>query len=310
MIAAKTINTTSSTLTKSINTGTTFNNIVYFSSANYRNAAISLYGTHIYLVQSGSKIYKSTDGGTSWSTLSGTTVENYTDISCSSDGKYVTATYKNNITYSGNSIVYSNDYGSTWTTDNPVSGKGYSSVYVTNSGFPQLVTNELGTYIYKRNSSGSTFSAITAAGDRVWRNAVVSNDGKYYLATTVGDTGGPTNPQAYLSTDSGTTWNLITGITYSSGVPTNCSISSSGQYMIFTQSSLNGIWVSSDYGSTWIKKVTTACITNSVISNNGQIMAVANSCAVSGFHISTDYGVTWSANTATSSNTNFISINR
>jgi hypothetical protein len=295
-------------------------------------ACINDNGQYIYGIASDGYIYKATNLGTTWTkitSLGGTAnYQDWIDIDCSSNGQYVTATYS---IYDPNFIHYvvtSSDYGVTWNQiynpdlDIPSGTQGYGYPYKKHNvnrgyGVPQYFAGNYGSsqpqWLLKMSSisaSGSTMTSGWPAGSNIgspfyingvlyWYQIKASNDTKYIAAIT--DHQDSTANQLYLSTNSGSTWSLVSAV--SSGTTLGVSqidISNDGQYMYVATSSdsgfgLNGIWVSTNYGSTWTFTAIGGSNTKKIsCSSDGQyVYVVADGGATTGYYVSINYGSTF-----------------
>ena len=323
MLTGDTVNTYNTFL--STNYGSTFTKLT--TPVNIGLACINNTGEYIYGFGDDNYVYKATSLGTSWTKLSTLGTESWIDIDCSSDGSYVSATYWD-IPTDKRYVKTSSDYGVTWNTiynpdlDLPNGTRGYGYYYKKHNvnrayGVPQYYAGNYGSsvpeWLIKMDSittSGSTMTTGWPSGSNIgtpfyidgvlyWYQIKASNDTKYIIAITEHQDTTPN--QLYRSTNSGSTWSLVT--TISSGTTLGVSqidISNDGQYMYVATSNdsafgRNGIWVSTDYGSTWTFTSISNSFTKKIsCSADGKyVYVVADGGVTTGYYMSTDYGSTF-----------------
>ena len=188
----------------------------------------ALNGNNLFAGSAGGGIWKSTNGGTSWSYVS-------TGLPVLGVASIIINPSNSNIIYAGTGEVYRID--STSGTPNPG-----------NTGFSVWKTR--GTYgigIIKSTDGGTTWSQVlTKTTDQLFAIQTLkfdpSNSNTVYACTTDG---------LYRSTNSGSTWTKIFNVTYVSDVVIN------GTTLVAAVGNLGntvkGIFRSTDNGSTWTK---------------------------------------------------------
>lgn len=143
-----------------------------------------------------------------------------------------------------------------------------------------VLTNDISDSI---QSFGSIWSGINKLTGKNWQKVSVSSDGHYQNA--INDLG-----EIYCSSKYGeaSSWKKKFTITPS---PNCClSMSFNGKYQ--TASDGSSIYISSNYGKTWVKSLDiTNTIINTNISLNGQYQSIVSSG--DGLYQSSDYGLTW-----------------
>lgn len=267
------------------------------SSANSNNAISASYSTvssfalypDIYASTLGgkifasgdSKVYVSSDTGTTWSITSLPTADAMT-VAGSQDGSKVWVAGANGRIYfssdSGSSFALKYNYdgsssfdyiatensgtkmiasrctaapstflmttnsGTTWQTVPTPVPNGCAYYGIALTGNGnQIFTARYNDYIYKTSDTGTTWTQLTGAGSRYWKGFAVSTDGNYIVASAHND-------YAYFSINGGTTWSRASGPI--SSYWQTASIDSTGRVMAVA--SVNGdIYASTDYGSTW-----------------------------------------------------------
>ena len=175
-------------------------------------------------------IYVSTDGGTTWTTQSGSVGNAPTSRSLimSLNGLVIAGA-------SGN-VGVSTDGGTNWYTD-PYGG-GWDTIRVSADLTKIVVMNGL---IFFSIDSGVSWKILVTAGLTTWTSIWVSANFTKMAATTNGGF-------IRYSTDSGATW--ADGASTGGRFWTSINGDSTGQYLVATE---NGgyIWLSRDYGASW-----------------------------------------------------------
>ena len=234
-------------------------------------------GNKLAAVDNGGYIWTSVNSGLTWNEALNTSIDPDTpwqSITSSADGsKLVAGT-------DGGYIWTSLDYGITWIPADGNNGTtntfGHNWESMTSSADgSKLVAldGNFGGYIWTSIDSGLTWNAIdgldengelngetdtSVNGNSYWKSITSSADGSKLAAVDLVD-------YIWTSTDSGLTWNAIDGLD-ENGNPNNetdTSIVGGEQYWRGITSSANGqklaavdsngyIWMSSDYGTTWI----------------------------------------------------------
>jgi hypothetical protein len=199
-------------------------------------------------------LYKSIDGGATWSSVNVDAsytatirTQSWNDTAMSSDGVYQVATTTTS------ALVYSSyNSGNTWGVSLITGGGGNTNkIAMSKSGKYQTVVCNAG-YIYVSTDYGSSWIAVEADATRNWNGISMSDDGKYQLAYV-------NSSNIAVSYNYGLNWfPKTTDIT---ATWTGCAVSSDGKYQIVTVSS-NYIMVSNNYGDDFTPKYIPS-ITNS-----------------------------------------------
>jgi photosystem II stability/assembly factor-like uncharacterized protein len=164
---------------------------------NYQAIASSAAGDNLVAIVFGGRIYRSTDQGTTWTATAAPAAE-WSAITSSADGTKLAAVVQ------GGGIYTSADDGVSWSiTDAP--GTNWSSVASSSDGSQLVAAVDGGALyggglIYVSTDFGADWTATTAPSNH-WAALSSSPDGTRLFALVNG------NGEAYLSTNSGTSWN-------------------------------------------------------------------------------------------------------
>lgn len=289
------------------------------SQDTYISAACSSDGQIVYVCTRSNKVFKSTDGGTTWTTLiNNFTLYSWESVACSGDGNYLLVGSQN----STNTIA-SNDGGNTSIVLN-IQG---ARVAVSENGIYGYI-GTLGDYIYKfyfpdmvivapLNTPVGSWLALACSADgsviatadytdvpRIsrdggdnwylpshtgvsWHGASCSSNGDHILFVPYDSSSRP-NYYHY----NGSTWDWTISEEGVSGEWASAACSSDGKHVVAAITNL-GVYVSNDYGKTgWIAESTGSVVWRSVC---------ISKFIVSSYYISYvaayQYGVLYSTNT-------------
>ena len=231
-------------------------------------------------------LWRSTNFGVNWTniTSNNSNLQNCEKVCSNSTGQYIVAS----VSY-GQYLLLSNNYGSTW------------SIVLSNVRFNSITANSTGQYfvgvtfggdIWVSTNYGSTWSNISLT-DPLLKN--INHSQARCIASSA--TGQYVYVNGFLySTDYGITWNLSTIRQDFWSITT----SENGKFVAGCQ--INGdIWVSNDYGVTWLNMTSSIPslhnhFWNSINCNStGQYLVAcySESDYTSEVFISSDYGTTW-----------------
>jgi hypothetical protein len=257
------------------------------ASANWCSPAIS--GTGQYQINAiyGGAIYYSSNYGQTWTIATSSPTGNWGTAAISNNGKYAVICPIGNGYFTPGLAYYSSTYGQTWTST-AISVNGYVGISL--SGQYMCISNYWnGTVgVYVSSNYGLTWT-------RTNTNAIyvlcMSGTGQYLYGAPYA------SGSAYMSSDYGQTWRVMSGITPSSVNPQAMSTSASGRY-ISIAGNVTGFYYSSNYGLTFTKSASATssqCMSMSMTSS-GQYQ-IAQQLGSTTVYSSKDYGVTWSTTT-------------
>jgi hypothetical protein len=261
-------------------------------------------------------IYISTDSGTSWalnaSSISGT--KNWEFITATADGKRIMAITNNNYSNTDNGIYISGNYANDWSkyTDYfKTFSLNFTSI-VSNSSGDRFAACVYGGGLYISSDAGSTWNIVPDINtlNRNWSCIATTSSGNRLVAVINDASNNNGTNGIYTSSDYGDTWTLNPNSTTQNKMWSSVASNSTGSRLVAVindasnNNGTNGIYTSSDYGSTWIvnpNTSTTGKKWSAVASNsNGdRLVAVINDNidnGTNGIYISFDYGATWTLN--------------
>ncbi len=196
-------------------------------------AAISLSsdGKYQTAVVWGGYIYVSSNYGLDW-TQEGVS-KDWKSIDVSPTGKYQVAGVD------GGYVWISTDYGITWTLLSPALSTSYGAVFVSKNGasYTAAANATDGGYIYISTDGGATW-AIEENVLHHWASLSGDNSGTYRIAGDANGTSWYTSFTGWVSTGPDGDWRVASGY--------------NGSFMY--KAAVGGsIWVSKDYGITWVE---------------------------------------------------------
>lgn len=196
-------------------------------------------------------------------------------IGGSSDGQYLIATAY------GSGLYRSSNWGNTWTQSTQTSGN-WENVSVSGDGMYALAN--INANVYRSIDWGNTWALVATATKPVSKVSVSTNAQYMYFIAY--------NGKIYRSTDFGVTWEQTESDRYWG----NMSCSADGKYVYAatnnTNPPTNGIYVSSDYGVTFVKTTAPNSAWNGLcVCRNGEMVYAA----INGGQVykTGDYGATW-----------------
>ena len=187
-------------------------------------------------------LYKSTNGGDSWTELTSAGARGWNSITCDSTGSNVVASA------SSTNLYKSTDGGSNWTVlSNSGAYTNWDQTFISDDG-NVIAGIVFGTNVIVSTDGGSTFTSNTSFGSKNWRGLSGSSDGRILFASHVGGTGG-----AALSVDFGATWTDVTSSVGGLGTYWNTAVSINGNKLATARDG-GTIYVSQDGGTTWVEQ--------------------------------------------------------
>ncbi|MDE2126477.1 MAG: exo-alpha-sialidase [Armatimonadetes bacterium] len=291
----------------------------------------------IYLAPAGGGVWKTTNGGTSWVPLTDTEP----DLAM---GAIAVAPSNANVIYAGTGeannagdsryglgILVSTDAGSTWTLETgggafvgmttsriAVDPTNANIVYAAMGDFGANGSYGGGPGIYKSTDGGSTWtkmtSAITTSIDP-FSDVAINPTTPSTVYCAVGNVGGSANNGVYESTDSGSTWTLLSG--HPNGHTNgnvgwiHIAIAPSAPSTIYSvvenisTSGILGVWKTTNGGTSWSQLTSAPNVAQpqawydmpiGVSPTNASVVFIAGAGDFSGENVaeSTDGGTTWS----------------
>jgi hypothetical protein len=222
-----------------------------------------------------------TGRGLTWT--AGESNRNWTGAGLSMDGRYQTAVVQHGVIYG------SSDYGNTWTATG--STADWAAVALSADGARQTACAYDG-QLHVSTNYGVTWAAVGST--QCWQAVAMSADGLYQAAVV-------DNGFLYTSTNGGGTW--AANLTAEAQNWRRVGVSSNGQYQTAACERHEdgddpvkfggGLYVSSDYGSTWTLKEPERDWNGVVVCGNGaRQVACAGGAKI---YVSVDYGSTWAA---------------
>ena len=202
-------------------------------------------------------------------------------VSLSSTGQYQTAVANNGLLWT------SYDYGVTWTSRLDSTNRLWYSVSVSSTGQYQsaCVSNVTTGYIWTSSDYGLSWTSRESS--RYWISISVSGTGQYQTASVQ-------SGQMYTSSNYGINWTPRSGA--GTSMPSwGVSISSSGQYQTVVQNGSPAIWISSDFGVTWISRSEVNQSKMISVSSTGQYQTTVPWSGL--IWTSSNFGLNWTSRT-------------
>ncbi|MBF0364115.1 MAG: hypothetical protein HQK50_01005 [Oligoflexia bacterium] len=274
--------------------------ITWFASETSRywtSVAISGNGTYISAATGGSSIFSSSDSGVSWMITAATNF--WADVAMNESGQLQVAIS------TGSGVFLSTDYGASWVQSSNVTpnlqslaisedgmkitalaSAGSIITISTNGGNDWQTTNTTRSWISVAMNSDASLQAITAfdgamhiSGDggqqwhskrdlgRTWQSVALSADGQLRAFVEYGG-------KLYLSSDAGGNWEAKSTAAFAWD-----SVAMSGDGHRITAVGANSIYLSTDYGSSWLQTNSGSHWISVAMSSDGmrQSAAVASS---------------------------------
>ena len=213
-------------------------------------------------------------------TSSGTSTA-WSNIDISEDGRYLVATPQ--VGY----LMTSNDFGVTWVTHTETYSGNWSFAKMSSDG-KIVIGKGSGTNIpYISRDYGATFTSLNVAS-RTYGSVSISDDYAHIVLTESGSYYG-----IQVSHDSGTSWTRLTNPTVpGANILTGDSSISGAKVMVGNHDASTYMYVSDDYGDTWVARGPAKSWSSIAVCGVGTIAyAVQGSSGL--LYKSNDGGVTW-----------------
>ena len=152
------------------------------------------------------------------------------------------------------------------------SNYAFNKIALSGTGSVVYATNANGS-IWKSSDTGTTWSALTAAGVHNWISIATSQSGSVVVAAEA-------SGSLYLSTDSGASWNTLSGA--GSRAWRTVVISNDGSKIKAITSNTKKLYESGDFGATWSENATLPTVLNTDFNPDGtrSSSGCSNPCAV------------------------------
>lgn len=206
--------------------------------------ATSSNGSIVYVSYTNGPIFKSSDGGSSWSELTGAGVQSWRSLATSDDGRKVIAA-GDGLSGSNRMAKISLDGGATWQSQDQLGPEHWQVVAVSGDGSRFMAGYEIG-HLYTSSDDGASWLNITAqSSGRRWGTISMSRDGTKIYASS----GCSSNSGFGMSSNGG---GLFTFKTSAPNCAKRIVTSSDGQKAIMNgYSSPGNIQFTNDSGATW-----------------------------------------------------------
>jgi len=211
--------------------GTTWS--TYTASYTIFGVCCSWDGSIVY-INGGGYVHKSTNYGSTFTQIASGLDGSCRATCCSSDGVYVYIAVFNNYVY------YSSNSGASFTAAS------------TNTSLIVIKCSPDGKYLVGSPIMGNLYTWYSSNYGVSWSQTTMSNsagcvaisqNGTYILTLN--------SSSWYLSTNGGTSYNVLPSPVNGAYALQGCAMSSSGKYMLVAYGSSGGIYYSTDYGSSW-----------------------------------------------------------
>ena len=231
--------TVSDTIYVSINSGANWS--VAFTAPSTVNAigtAITDNGETMYVTLSGDYVRKSTNYGTSFSSITTLGQQGWNFPSVASAGQYVLIPY-------GNGLKRSTDYGATWFSAG--SSLSYITSAMSDSGQYQITAATIGGDISVSSNYGSSFASISTGSvtNKYFYSSAMYASGEFMLIADNSISNPIDNGWVWRSSDFGASFNKITSL----GQAAWEGVGFGGQYALAVAPT--AVYRSTNYGNSW-----------------------------------------------------------
>lgn len=215
--------------------------------------AISDDGTKL-VARANQGVYNSTNSGATWTVRLTTSTFGYWALAASADGNtaIVGSTLDDDEVASGY-IRTSTNAGTSWVRRDAAGAPNTFAAGISDDGTKMLSLNKYGDVMRSTNGGVSwSTSSASSPGVSVWgRMFAGSSDLSRSIGSAI-SAGAPGVYHAFASTNTGTTWSIIPGL---SSIPTfYATMSSDGKVQYATAQNTGSLYASLDFGATWNAK--------------------------------------------------------
>jgi LPXTG-motif cell wall-anchored protein len=250
------------------------------------------------------KVWKSTNGGTSWSVLSNSPDRfSWLDLETSADGAEVVG-----LGYTAGASqtrpYRSDDSGSTWSVLSNAPNLEWVDLAMSSNG-KTIIGGSKYSGLWTSDDFGANWSDVAPASGAWWTGVAVSSNGQRMAAAHV--TGG-----IWVSSNAGATWTRATGTNIANWWA--IAMSGDGSRLVALNDDdvpetvgNDGLWTSTDSGATWTRSSLTVPLRKVAVSRDGTTMAA--SLYGGELWLSHDSGSTWTVSSLGNSSWTAIAIN-
>lgn len=265
----------------------------------WSEVATSIDGKTVYAVNwwYAGPVYKSTDGGTTWSPIEAAGFGYWDNIATSGDGQ--TIVLAQGYTWYTGYLHISHDGGATWTTVLKDDYRSWTRIAVSENGQDIIATDGWGSGIYVSHDGGATWNNTSPASITDFMSVAMSRDGN--TAVAVSSMGNGVD-QVYKSNDRGDTWQVLV----SAGVRDWQEIACSQDCSKIVATVDGGyVYVSHDGGQTWQEhqELGSKRWGSLAMSYDGMRVALSQFWESDAVYLSDDGGETWTQQANTTGTT-------
>jgi hypothetical protein len=209
-------------------------------------------------------------------------------VASSYSGQYAIATLYGGYAY------YSNDYGNTWTAATNTGGVNCRGIAMSSSGQYAVMNCYSNGYMYYSTNYGQYWSIAQSYSNSNyqnanWNNVAMSSSGQYVYAMSWGW-------YPSYSTNYGVNWTQMATSQFGGINSYGIATSANGQYVAFSSWGISGMYVSSNYGTSFVT-IADFAINGQwggiSMSSSGQYMVSATGQNNGYIYYSSNYGLTW-----------------
>jgi hypothetical protein len=250
------------------------------TSPTFNQVQSTLDGTTLVAATNGYLI-KSTDTGTTWTTISAAGSKNWSAVAINDSGTVIIAAE------SGGGLWLSTNSGASFTLQSNGVSTATSWYWLdTNASGSIIIASNQGTGVYISRDTGATWSSKSVTGASVIKAAYLSADGDKAVLMSSG------NSTLYTSTGVFTAWTAQTGAGAVNSGTTAFGFSRDGQKILCMRNSSTAMARTQNFGATWetVTAPTSYAISMATSDDMSTIWLAPNGASS---YYSTDYGATW-----------------